>query len=270
MGVKDFIFARILARGREPEAADMLFAKKLVGGGGGGGVTIVPWSTGTDEEVAAMIAAAHAGKIDLQADGGWAVGDVRSITVGAFTAGGDVSVPEQAIDIVISQFGDYMGCGCVMQFDFKGQFSAAVRMNSTGTNAGGYGASEMKTVTLPALVDALPAWLKGSLKEFSVLASAGNTSTTIETVTGNKLALRSEVEVLGTASMSAAGEGSQIEYYKTADNRKKRRPSTGLAAWWERSPYKSAASLYCQINYLGSANANTATAADGLSPFGCL
>lgn len=37
MGVKDFIFARLLSRGREPEAADMVLAKKLVGGGGGGG-----------------------------------------------------------------------------------------------------------------------------------------------------------------------------------------------------------------------------------------
>ena len=83
MNTKTRILAQVLAGGDKPETADIIYAQKIAGGGGGG-VTIVPWSTGTDEEIAAMIAAAHAGKINLQTDGGWAVGDVRSITVGAF------------------------------------------------------------------------------------------------------------------------------------------------------------------------------------------
>ena len=39
----------------------------------------------------------------------------------------------QPIDIVISAFGDYNGCGCVMQFDFREQLAAGQRMNPTNT-----------------------------------------------------------------------------------------------------------------------------------------
>ena len=66
---------------------------------------------------------------------------------------------------MITSFEEYMGCDNVMQFDFACALSSYVRMNATATTAGGYGASEMKTVTLPALVEALPDWLKTRLKE---------------------------------------------------------------------------------------------------------
>lgn len=239
--------------------------------GGGGGVTIVPWSTGTDAEIGDMIDAAHAGTIDLQQDGGWAVGDVRSITISAFTGGGNTSHASQTIDIVISSFSDYNSCGCVMQFDFKDELATGVRMNSSHTNAGGYGASEMKLTTLPALVNALPTWLKNALIEFSVLASAGSKSSTIETVTGNKLALRSEVEIFGSTTFSKAGEGSQIPYYATSANRIKKRGHSGSAnSWWERSPLGSNSNRFCNVDSYGGANGNGASNAYGVAPFGCL
>ena len=254
------------------DATEMAMAKKLSGGGGGGGVTIVPFATGTDEEIVAMIQAAHAGTIDLQADGGWAVGDTRTISVSAFTISGAAN-PQQDVDIVITSFDDYMNCGCVMQFDFKNSLSEPIRWNRTNTNVGGYGASEMKTTTLPALLDALPIWLKENLIEFSCLASAGNTSTTIETVTGNKLALRSEIEIFGTRNKSAAGEGSQIQYYTTAGNRLKKKGKNGINGfWWERSPSISYNSLVCCVNESPAAtdqNASTYTYIY-VAPFGCL
>ena len=232
---------------------------------------IVPWSTGTDEQIVAMIEAARAGTIDLQTDGNWKVGDVRTITVGAFTDGGSTAHAEQSIDIVISQFGDYMNCGCVMQFDFKDELATGVRMNSSNTNAGGWGESEMYKTTMPALVEALPTWLKGLLLEFSVLASAGSQSATINTVTGNKLALRSEIEIFGTITYSKAGEGSQIEYYKTSANRIKKRGHSGSANyWWERSPYGSNSDRFCIVGSDGSANINNARDASGVAPFGCI
>ena len=270
MNVRERIFAKVLANGSEPTATDMLLAKKLVGGGGGG-VTIVPWSTGTDEEVAAMIAAAHAGKIDLQTDGGWAVGDVRTITVSAFTDGVGTSHVQQDIDIVISSFDGYMSCGNVMQFDFKDSLAENGQMNTSATNVGGYGQSKMKTLVLPALVDALPDWLKGSLIEFSVLASEGNGSSTIETVTGNKLALRSEVEVFGSKTGSFVGEGSQIAYYTTDTNRIKKRGHSGSAApWWTRSPFYVGNNYFCCVSGGGLPDGKIATYSNGVAPFGCL
>lgn len=237
-----------------------------------GGPTIVSWASGSDADVAAMIDAAQAGTIDLQQDGGWAVGDVRTITIGAFTGGGGVSHAQQQIDIVITSFDEYMSCGNVLQFDFKDSLEAGNRINGSGVgNTSGYGDSEMKTVTLPALVNALPTWLKNRLIEFSVLASAGNQSSTIETVTGNKLALRSEIEVLGTVTNSFAGEGSQIDYYATQDNRKKKIGHSGSnGQWWCRSPYASSTTAFCRISNNGNANYAGATTTTAVAPFGCL
>lgn len=235
-------------------------------------VEIVPFASGTDAQIAAMIDAAQAGAIDLQQDGEWAVGDTRTISISAFTGGGNVSHAAQSIDIVITSFDEYMNCGNVLQFDFKDELATGNHMNNSNTNVGGYGQSEMKTTTLPALVEALPDWLKNRLIEFSVLASEGNQSSTIETVTGNKLALRSEIEIFGTTTYSKAGEGTAIPYYsQTQANRVKKRGHSGSANnWWERSPYGSGSSHFCCVSSNGNANWYTASNTFGVAPFGCL
>lgn len=237
------------------------------------GPQIVSWADGTGEQIAAMIQAAHAGTVDLQQDGQWAVGDVRTITISGFTGGGGVSVSQQDIDIVISSFDDYNNCGCVMQFDFKDQLSEGIRMNPTSTNIGGYGQSEMNTTTIPAMVNALPVWLKNLLIEFSVLASAGNKSDTIQTITGNKLALRSEIEIFGSATYSKSGEGSQIPYYTTTENRKKKRGHSGSyynKLWWERSPLGINNGSFCCVSDNPSSTFDGADDTIGVAPFGCI
>lgn len=235
-----------------------------------GGVEIVSWEFGTDEQIAAMIEAARLGTIDLQTDAGWQVGDVRPVQISAFTGGGNTSHAAQQVGLVISDFSEYENCGNVLQFDFLDTLKNSNRMNNTGTTVGGYGSSEMKTTTLPALVEALPSWLQGLLKTFDVKAGAGNGSSTIETVTGNKLALRSEVEVFGTTTYSAAGEGVQAELYKNAVYRQKYRTSSN--PWWERSPNAAGNnSYYCMASSDGSPGAGSApNYSSGVAPFGCL
>lgn len=237
------------------------------------GVQMVSFADGTDEQIAAILDAAAAGTIDLQTDAGWRVGDKRKIPLEAFTGGNNVTCPAQDVFIAISSFEEYMGCGNVLQFDFVDCTSAQFRMNSSSTTTGGYAASEMYTTTLPALVEALPAWLKSRLKTFSVLAGNGGAapaSQTVETVTGNKLALRSEVEVFGTHPYSPAGEGEQVEYYKGADvtHVKNRGISGSAVTWWERSAYSS--NSFCNVSNGGSTNLYIASSACGLAPFGCI
>ena len=228
-------------------------------------LALVSWGGGTDEEIGAMIDAAHQGRIDLSDY--WAVGDVRTITVSAFTGGNSVSHEQQDIDIVIAQFGDYNSCGSVLQFDFKDELATGQRYDAS-SNA--YGTSEVKTETLPALANALPSWLKNRLKEFDVLvASNGNGS--ITTVTGNKLALRSEVEIFGSTTYSKAGEGSQIDYYKTSANRAKKRGHNGsIDDWWERSPVRDRSDYACIVYYNGTVTQYYVYVGPGLAPFGCL
>lgn len=222
------------------------------------------WAKTSDEKVAEIIDKARAGEIDLQADLGWKVGDTRTIHIGAFTGSNDVNNEEQDIDIVISSFEDYEGCGCKMQFDFKTTLVMKNRMNES-KNSGGYKSSEMFTTTLPNLVEVLPTWLKERLLEFTVKTSAGSQSNTIESIEGNKLALRSEVEVYDSTFYSAKGEGTQIEYYKTEGNRNK-----NYKEWWLRSPYKSSDYDYCLVYINGTIMHNNAYCTYGIAPFGCL
>lgn len=237
------------------------------------GIQMATFAYATDAQIAAILDAAAAGTIDLQRDAGWKVGDQRVISVAAFTAGGNVAEPAQNVAIVITSFEEYMGCDNVMQFDFACALSGKVRMNATNTTEGGYGASEMKTVTLPALVEALPDWLKTRLKTFSVLAGSGGapaSSQTIETVTDNKLALRSEVEVLGSNPQSPAGEGTAIPYY-TAGSNPRIKPvgiNGNFEGWWDRSA--TGAGYFCFGNYDGTSSFNSSSNPMGVAPFGCL
>lgn len=231
----------------------------------------VSFSSGSDADVAAAIDAANAGTINLQnGANAWHVGDTRTIHLSAFTAGNNVTNAAEDIEIVITSFDEYANCGNVLQFDFKDCLTTDLRLSDTSTTVGGYGATEMYSTTLPALVEALPSWIKSRLKTFSVLASAGGSDlSTIETVTGNKLALRSEIEIFGTITYSQPGEGSHIQYYSDTASRIKGNGNGGPDShWWERSPYNS--TRFCCVVSVGSASNASASLEIGVAPFGCL
>lgn len=238
------------------------------------GVQMASFSYGTDAQIAAILDAACAGTIDLQRDAGWRIGDQRVINVSAFTAGGDVAEPAQQVAIVITSFDEYMNCGNVLQFDFACALSGEVRVNGEMPTAGGYGATEMKTVTLPALAEALPDWLKTRLKTFPVLTGSGGADVaqqTLETVADNKLALRSATEVFGTGTNGVPGEGTALPYYADSiDQRRKSKSINSLdsASWWLRSPRNGES--FCFTNMIGAATGVMPSAKNGAAPFGCI
>ncbi len=235
------------------------------------GVNLYSFTYGSDAAIAEMIDAAREGLIDLQADAGWRVGDVRTIHLDAFTGGGSTAHAAQDAEIVITQFGDYNGCGCLFQFDFLNALSTDQRWNSSSTNVGGYGASEMYLTTLPAMVAALPEWLRTRLKTFNVVSGVGGGSSETETVPNNKLALRAQVEVSGQASYSAPGEGSQVARYAYPDTRSKTKGRSGLSTnWFLRSPSVSGTTLCCYVASGGSVSTYYADSTYGLAPFGCV
>lgn len=239
------------------------------------GVNLASFTYGSEDDIIAMIDAARLGVIDLQTDGGWKVGDVRTIHLNAWTGGNGVEHAAEDIDIVISEFGDYNSCGSLFQFDFAEVLTGDQRMNPTDTNNGGYSVTEMYTTTLPALVDALPNWLKTRLKTFSVLTSEGNGSSTIESIPNNKLALRSATEVYPSGSSHAiSGEGQLVSLYNstvwTSSRRGPGRVNSHGGPLWLRSPYKTNAAgrfvlaNHSSLNYAGASNPY------GVCPFGCL
>lgn len=232
---------------------------------------IVSWASGTGEQLSNMLQSAHAGYLDLYRDAGWRVGDTKTITIDSFTTAQNVTVPSQSIDIVITSFSEYEGCGNILQFDFKDCLSTKFRMNASNTNAGGYDSTEMYNSTLPALVNALPSWLKNSLITFNVKASAGSQSATIETIGNNKLALRSEIELFNGSGNSKSGEGVYVPYYDSNAKRVKKIGHSGSAGnWWERSPGGSGSAAFCHVYSNGSGDANAASYTYGVAPFGCI
>ena len=230
-----------------------------------GGVEIVSWGYGAAEKVSAMLTAAKQGVIDLHTDAGWCVGDVRYVDLSAFTAG-NADIPAQRVPIVISSFREYEGCGNVMQLDFRSTITPSIRMNPTSTNVGGYGATEMYTDTLPAMEAALPAWLRGHLCTFNVKASAGSSSDEILTTPGNKLALRSEIEVFGQLISSKPGEGVQEELYRRGES--EYRNKFNHQYWWFRSPGDGSQKFIRATT--GGTSSYGAANTFGVAPFMCV
>ena len=236
------------------------------------GIQMASFAFGTDAEIAAMLDAARAGTIDLQRDAGWKLGDQRLISVGTFLAGGNITVPAQQVALTITSFDEYMGCGNILQLDMACCLTQTVRTNDTMYTAGGYGEMEICKVTLPALAEALPDWLKSRLRTFSVLANAGGSDvSTLETVGNNKLALRSEMEVLGESSGGKAEEGAAIPFYAgSAYNRAKMLGLNGAAAvGWALRTAAASISILC-VDGSGRVYTRQADSANGLSAFGCI
>ena len=234
----------------------------------------VKWSNGTDNEIAWAIDAAQNGDIDLQQDLGWAVGDVRTIQLNPFES---QSNPHwQEVSLVITSFDEYRSCGNVMQFDFLNSLDEGFCMNATNTAAGGYGASDMKNIIIPQIVAALPSYIKSRLKSFDVLCNRATENVENFTVTGNKLALRSQSEVLG-ASLVAQSEvldGVPIPYYvNSVSNRIKAfGNSARIEPWWLRGSLGNTSFNFTPENggEAGRSPFTNPTYFRGTSLFGCL
>jgi len=241
------------------------------------GIKCVPFETGSDQEIGDMIDAAHSGIIDLETDAGWGIGDRRCIDVESFTDG-VTTTDRQKVFIEITSFKDYNNCGCVMQFDFFEPLEKGFKMHTNGTDTAGYAECNMRLVTLPALAEALPSWLKSRLLTFSVL-SRSVASGLIESVPNNKLALRSLSE-LNTSQNAIEGEGDVIDGYLDVNNswryRRIRRYANGSTQWY--SGYDSGYDVPVSRTFIAVNNVRLYNGSDYvyvtsepmIAPFGCL
>ena len=169
------------------------------------------------------------------ADKYFSVGDEKTISL---TTGEQVTLVILGFDHDDLTSGGKAG----MTIGMKNLLATTYRMNATGTNAGGWDESEMRTSTMATLLSQLPSDLQGVIKQVNKKATAGSQSTSI-TTSADKLWLLAEVEVDGTTSAGYADEGEQYEYWKTvkdgtvaADRIKYLSNGSGSANnWWLRS-----------------------------------
>lgn len=199
------------------------------------------------------------------ADKYFSVGDEKTISL---TTGEQVTLVILGFDHDDLTSGGKAG----MTIGMKNLLATTYRMNATGTNAGGWDESEMRTSTMATLLSQLPSDLQGVIKQVNKKATAGSQSTSI-TTSADKLWLLAEVEVDGTTSAGYADEGEQYEYWKTvkdgtvaADRIKYLSNGSGSAdLWWLRSPYVSNSSIFRCIYSTGSVYYNTANITRGVS-----
>ena len=199
------------------------------------------------------------------ADKYFSVGDEKTISL---TTG------EQVTFVILGFDHDDLTSGgkAGMTIGMKNLLATTYRMNATGTNAGGWDESEMRTSTMATLLSQLPSDLQGVIKQVNKKATAGSQSTSI-TTSADKLWLLAEVEVDGTTSAGYADEGEQYEYWKTvkdgtvaADRIKYLSNGSGSAYfWWLRSPYVGSSSGFRYIFSTGAVGYYYANVTRGVS-----
>ena len=185
----------------------------------------------------------------------WKVGDQKAMTIGG---------TDYLIDIIGINHDTYAAGGkAPLTFQLHDCYADTKDMNSSNTNSGGWTSCAMRSTHLPAILALMPTEVKNGIREVNKLTSAGNKSSTINT-TADKLFLLSEVEIFGSTRYSAAGEGTQYDYYKAGNSKVKKRNGSA-ASWWERSPRASDSSRFCMVNSSGNANGYLASGTAGVA-----
>ena len=183
----------------------------------------------------------------------WTVGSQKSMTIGD---------TDYLIDIIGKNhdtFSDGSGVAplTLMMHDV---YETQYPMNTGDSTTNGWDGSVMRNTHLPSILKLMPNEVQAGIKEVNKLAASSGGSSTIKT-SSDKLFLLSEIEILGYASSSSSGEGSQYAYYANGNAVDKYLNGTRMS-WWLRSPYKSDSSKFCagwMTNSLGAYPASSTT-----------
>ena len=256
---------------------------------------IVAFSTGTDEEIAAMIEAHYNNKINISDY--WAVGDMRTVHLSAMSATGvGESHRAQTVQFVIGDFnhddlttpinGHTKAAVTLLQKDCLMNASNASNpvngasntengyMNSTNTNAGGWKNCARRTWCNNVFFAALPSTWQSMVKIVNKKSGTGGGSSSGTEITADKIFLAAEIEIFGSRTYSVDGEGTQYQYYKNATANRYKMPkwnsSSASNIYWERSPYSGDTSVFCTVNTDGSASYGGASNAYGVAPCLCI
>ena len=167
------------------------------------------------------------------------------------------------------QFSDNSGYSqAVLEMDAC--IPTSYRMNATGTNAGGWLATEMSTQTMGIVYNMLPNDLKSLVKQVKVpSATSGSDSTLV--YADNYCFLEAASEVYSSYSSYAYNEGAIYEYYNgTTDSIKIKRQNGNTRVWWLRSPHANNSSNFCSITGAGALGSVSPTNTRGVSVCLCI
>ena len=230
----------------------------------------------------------------------WSVGATKSVTINGKV--GATTISSLKVDAFIIGFNHNSGKEGSNRIHFllgkiSGKFvglvdssygsttstSGAFTMNTSNTNSGGWGSSQMRSKVLGSassptsptantLLAALPADLRAVMKsctKYTDNKGGGNTASNVSSTT-DYLFLLSEYEVFATHQYCNDAEPNyqaQYDYFKAGNSKVANKHSaTGTAAvWWLRSPLYSN-NYFCAVSSSGSLDFHSATGAYGVVP----
>lgn len=255
---------------------------------------IVTFHDGTDAEIAKMIEAHYAGKINI--GDYWAVGDKRIIHHNAMAATG-VSESHKANDYVYVIIGiehDVLASSInarsraaitiqterMLYLDTTTEYNSSYDashecgyMNSSSTNSGGWKDCARRTWCNDVYKKCLPTYIQNMMKRVDKPTSVGDQNSSF-TVSEDYAFLPSEIEIFGSTTYSFAGEGTQYRYFKNATANRYKKPCYGSGHasgyYWTRSPYSGNSYSFCLVYTDGSAGPHNASNTNGVAPCLCL
>ena len=142
-------------------------------------------------------------------------------------------------------------------FQMHDLFATGYKMNNSNTNAGGWGKSEMRTVTMATMKGYMPAAWQTAIKPVNKASGTGGGSSSGTETVSDDCFLLAEVEVFGSNPLSVSGEGTQYAYYKTGGTKVKNKGGSAML-WWERSPQSGDSYLFCYVSTRSSAGTDDA------------
>ena len=121
-------------------------------------------------------------------------------------------------------------------FTFVNCLNTKYKMNTSGTNQGGWDGSNMRKTHMPNILATFPAELtaNNAIKYVDVVASAGSASTTLIT-SSDRLRLHSVTELSGSNTVAAI-EGTVYPYYNSLSDIRKY-ANGSLVNYWTRTPF---------------------------------
>lgn len=245
---------------------------------------IVSWAEGTDEQIAAMVAAADAGQIQLEHY--WSVGEERKVALSAMTASGvGESHNAQTVTFVLMDKDNtnYEYVTPPTSGETRARFIVGMKnglatrgyMNSSKISRGGWDGCARRTWCNNIFYNALPTNLKPIFKQTKVKAMNGGSHSGVTLVTSNDyFFLAAEKEVSGDVYVSNLMEVNtltQWEYYIDTNHRLKRHGDTGsVYTWWDRSPARNYDTSFGCIRGTGNASGDNASTLNLIAPCGCI
>ena len=221
----------------------------------------------TISSVSAQIASQNMTAEQVETTYGWNIGDIKTETL---STGEEIQV--RIIDFNHDTLSNDHSTKAGITMQMVNCLATRYPINSSNTNKGGWGASKMRTETMPTIKATLSQDLQNVIKLVDKKAANGGGSNYSATETLNDdLFLLAGVEIFGSKdgygnAKDGANEGTQYAYWqgKTANDRIKKYDKNGDSIsetetyWWERSSFYNLNQYFCAVGSTGEAKGDQA------------